>query len=122
MSELLAAVNYAMADGMNVGDALNILYVGIIRAGPANDEIDSRAGVSERLGHSLLFAAFALKRDDRFSPDSLYRAASEASIRVLLYQAKVSGDQLKLDRRTSAVEDEDVHKSICAAGLPDRLD
>ena len=48
MREAFAAMHDAMADGVDISDALDRVDTGTFRTGPSNDEFDSRARISQR--------------------------------------------------------------------------
>jgi hypothetical protein len=66
----------------------------------------------------LLLAALDLKRDDRFSTDSFYSPAGKPPVLVFGDFVQIGGDQLKLERRASAVEDENIHRLDRTAVIP----
>src|SRR6185295_10126396 len=47
MSKTLAAVNHAVSDGVNVGDAVYAVDAGGVRCRPSNNEVNGRSHVSK---------------------------------------------------------------------------
>src|SRR6185369_17562954 len=54
VSESLTAVNHAMSDGMNVGDAVYAVDAGGFGRRPSNDEVNGRSHVTKRLCEASL--------------------------------------------------------------------
>jgi len=103
LSEFLAAMYDSVTYGVNIGCALNRVNARICGTTPANDVIDCRSHIPERRSQSLLRAAFDRVSNYRFASDALDSSASESAISILLDQIKVGCDDLKLDRRASAI-------------------
>src|SRR6266481_5404213 len=96
-------MNHAMTNRIDVSNALDFSNAGVFRAGPTHDHVDGRPRVAQTGGRALSFAPGNMQFDDRFSTDSLDASSGEALIRVLRNLLEVGGNQLKLDRRATAV-------------------
>jgi hypothetical protein len=110
MGETLAAVDDAMAHGIDIRNASDFADAGILRASPAQYQIDSRARVPERSRRSLRRAPFSAERNNRLAADALDQAAREPPVAILRDALQIRFDQLKLNRRAAAIKDENDHK------------
>jgi hypothetical protein len=109
MSEAFAAVNDSMADGVNIADAVDAFDAGRLGSRPSNNEIDCGAHIAKRFGQALLLTPLGFEGEDRFAADPFDTAPREPLVVVASDGLEVGCDELKLDRRASAVEDENVH-------------
>src|SRR5438132_674602 len=61
MSELLAAVDYSMTDGVNIGNTSHFIDAGRFGANPVYDHVNGRAGDAQRRSRAFGLAACVMQ-------------------------------------------------------------
>jgi hypothetical protein len=108
--EMFAAVNDAVAHGVDVGDPREgCLVPGSIRGEPRDDVRDRGGVIANGRGGGGLLAAAASHGEDGLTADALDLAAGEADVTRAGDGCVVGIDELELERRRSDVEDENPH-------------
>ena len=102
-------MHYSMADRVDVGNTL-YLRNAVFRAGPADDQLNGCASVSQRRRRSLRLMALSGKVHDCFPADSFNGATSQPAVSVLLNEFEVRGNELELHRGAATIEDENIHR------------
>ena len=111
VGELLAAVHDPVADGVDVVPAVDALDLGRRLLHPGFDPHHGGPMVEDGLDRFDRPAALGLEVDDRFlGPDLLDEALGDAAVAVGFEELEVGVDDLELDGRAAAVQDEDVHE------------
>src|SRR6185369_17029498 len=100
---------HAMAHGMNVGNASNLVDSRFFRDGPTENHLHGGTRVSDGLGETFWRFTVRRKRDDPGAADTLDQPVGQTLVRVLFDSLEISRNQLKLDRRTAAIKDQYVH-------------
>src|SRR5689334_18927618 len=98
-----------MAHRMNVGNAGDLAQARFFAHRPTQDHLHRSACISDWFGETLRCVAFGSKPDDPCAADALDQTSCQALVGVLLDALEIGRDQLKLNRRAAAVENEYVH-------------
>jgi len=113
--QLLAAVDDAVADGVDVGERLDTRHPGLRRHQPAQHVVEGGAVVAQRRGPPHRRLALGAQGDQRLAADAFENAARQRAVLVAIDHLEVGRDDLELERGAATVEDEDVHGSMVAA-------
>jgi len=105
----LAAMNHAVAHGVDIGRAANLRHAGFIGHSPANHVIERRGSIAQGCRQFLRGTVGGLQRKDGFAADVLHFAAHQSLIGVFLDAFGIGRDHLKLQTGTSRVQNKDVH-------------
>ena len=105
-------MNYAMANGVNIGRAPDLRHARSVGGDVANQVIQRRRNVSQRSRELLLCFFTRLKGDNRFAADALNFTPAKTLVLVLFDAIQIGGNDLKLQAGTSGVQYKDIHQVI----------
>src|SRR6185503_6671741 len=108
MCEVFSAMHDSMSHSMDICNALDRINRSV-RTSPTKNELDSALSVSNRRGREFLVVTLRLQRDDGFTADSLDGSTRKSLIGIASNGVEIGRDDLKLDRRATTIEDENVH-------------
>ena len=109
MREVLAAVHDPVPDRVNVRHAPHGLNPRIGRRHPTQDCLDGRPRVAHRRGRTPRLRVPHAESQNRLAPDALNAPPRQTLVRVPRDAIQVRRDNLKLDGRTPAVQNENIH-------------
>jgi hypothetical protein len=89
-------MDYAMTNGVDIGDTLNLRYARLFRAGPTDDQINRRTRITQGCCRPFEVFSCGLQRNNCFASDALDISASKATIGFSSDLIKISRDKLKL--------------------------
>ena len=119
--EPLGAVDHAVADRVDVGQAGDAFDPRVGRGHPLDGVGQRRLVVAQR-GRAFDRRVIAhLEGDDRLAADPFDQALGELPVAILLDQVGIGFDDLELEGRTAAVEDEYVHDGTLGGEMKSRL-
>jgi hypothetical protein len=117
LAELLAAMNDAMSDGINVGSALNFRDGRAIGSDVADEVFEGGRDVAQGSGESLGGLLAVANMDDGFAADAFNFAAADAVVFVLFDSIEVGRDDLEFEAGATRIQNQDIHRSAfwCSA-------
>jgi hypothetical protein len=95
--ELLAAMNDAVAHGVDVGERAEAGNRGFRRDQPAQDVIQGLPVVAQGGGEALRRAALGVQGEQRLAADPLDQPAGQLAVRFALDGFEVRGNELELE-------------------------
>src|SRR5689334_21580718 len=98
-----------MTDCMNISNAVDVRDSRLLRNGPTKNQLHRGARVADWFGEAFGRISFSSQRDDGRAADTLNDPMSQTLVGILLYALEVGRDQLKLDRRATAIENQYIH-------------
>src|SRR5689334_6743919 len=101
-----------MTDCMNISNAVDVRDSRLLRNGPTKNQLHRGARVADWFGEAFGRISFSSQRDDGRAADTLNDPMSQTLVGILLYAFEVGRDQLKLDRRATAVENQYIHRLV----------
>ena len=116
--ELLAAVDGAVADRVDVADRGDAGDAGLGRDEPAQHVVERGAVVAQRRRAPHRGLALDAEGDERLAADPLDHAAGELAVGVSLDRVEVGVDDLELEGGAAGVQDQYVHEPMLMAAGP----
>src|SRR5215470_8427352 len=116
-------MHYAVANRVDIGEALNLGYSRLFGREPADHMAERGRNIAEGSGRYQARALGGLKCYDGLTADPFHLPAAEALILVFLDSLQVSGNDLEFQAGTTGVQDESIHWALLwdgcnCSGLP----
>jgi len=108
--ELFATVDHTMTNGMNVGNTTDLTHSRFLADGPTKNHLNGRTRIPDWFRESLRRFVFGREGYDAGATDAFNESMGQTLVSVLLDSLEIGRDQLKLDRRAAAVENQYVHQ------------
>src|SRR5262249_45841712 len=99
-------MDHAMTNRVNVGNTTDLAQSRFFADGPTKNHLYGRTRISDRFREAFRRPAFGSESHDARAADAFDESMGKTLVGVLLNSLEVGRDQLKLDRRATAVENQ----------------